>query len=426
MISHGPVILAAIKEQSLRPEFLGYGGSQLPEPLIAFWRAAARVPRGMPARSAVLSLALATSTAEAMAQELVIPDDPSPPCVIEFLPAGPDLSSEPDELLEDTWPGALSELESLSEGERLALVEGGNDRFFVVSRDGSGGRWVGRSGEGPGEYHVVRWVKPGDRYLHVFDPVLMRRTVLDPTTFKVVQTNRLGVGYFNFRFDALVLGDSSYVINGDLYTRERIGYVLHLLSGEGEVVRSFDEIPVAMPGQEKIRNGQRILSPARDGGVWSSWHTEYRIDLWDVESGTLGRTLVRDAPWFPPHSGNTEAHPERPDKPEIWAMMADSENRLWVLIQLASDRWSECWVKAPPGRHPEASEYERRPGCATAQHRLEVLDSENGSVLATHTGWMGRLTGEEAFSTVYDEYGLPTIRQWRPVLRPANGGQQCG
>ena len=139
-------------------------------------------------------------------EEIVIPDE-APPCVVEFLPAGPHLDGGTNAVLEDSWPGSLSELEILPDGRHLAMVEPATDRFFVAPRDGSRGRWVGRRGEGPGEYGFVLWVKPGEKHLHVFDPLLMRRTVLDPTTFEVVRTNRLDRIYL--RFDALVLGDSS-------------------------------------------------------------------------------------------------------------------------------------------------------------------------------------------------------------------------
>jgi hypothetical protein len=370
-------------------------------------------------------------------EEIVIPDDPAPPCAIELTPAGPELNGGVEGMLEDTWPASYAEIELLPEG-RIVMTEGFTgrlpDRFFVASRDGSGGRWVGRAGEGPGEYVYVRWVIPAGERLHVFDPVLMRRTVLDATTFDVVRTNPLGSVPIQFGGDALVLDDSTYIINGEIYSRDRVGYVLHLFNGKGEVVRSFDEIPVAMPGEEPIRGSWRILAPARAGGVWSAWRSEYRIDLWDVASGTRRRSLVRNAPWFPPHNGwGEDWHPNRPDDPVVADIMEDSESRLWVLLLVASDRWSECWVKQPPSPHPEAPEYMPRPGCPLYEERLEVLDPEAGRVLAAQTlppnCRLRRLTPGEAFSVSEDEFGLAVVHPWRPALRPVNnaqGGRQCG
>ena len=380
-------------------------------------------------RGVRLVLPLLASASGGVAQEeIAIPDDPAPPCVIEHMPAGPELGGGAVAALDDTWPSYVPEIELLPEG-RIAMAESFSDRFFVASRDGSGGHWVGRGGEGPGEYSFVRWVMPAGERLHVFDPMLMRRTVLDATTFDVVHTNPLEP--IQFLGDAQMLDDSSYVINGAIYTRDRAGYVLHLFNGEGEVVRSFDEIPVAIPGEEPIRGDRRLLAPARGGGVWSGWGSEYRLDLWDAASGTRRRSLVRNASWFRPHNGwGGEWHPDRPDNPVIADIMEDSEDRLWVLVLVASDRWSECWVREPPSVHPEAPEYTPRPGCPRFARRLEVLDPETGRVLAAQTLppdlWLRRLTGGEAFSVVEDEFGFATVRQWRPALRPANDSQGEG
>ena len=391
------------------------------------------VPAGLFARCAGLVLALLTAAPVVVAQEeIVIPDDPAPPCFIDFFSVGPELSGGTTGALEDTWPSLVAEIELLPEG-RIAMAESFSDRFFVASRDGSGGRWVGRAGEGPGEYSFVRWVMPSGERLHVFDAILMRRTVLNAVTFDVVRTNRLGPMPIQFGGDALVLDDSTYIINGEIYTRKRVGYVLHLFNGKGEVVRSLDEIPVVMPGEDPIRGSWRILAPARAGGVWSAWRSEYRLDLWDTASGTRRRSLVRNAPWFPPHNGRGEGwHPNRPDDPVVADIMEDSESRLWVLLLVASDRWSECWVKQPPSPHPEAPEYMPRPGCPLYEERLEVLDPEAGRVLAAQTlppnFRLRRLTAGEAFSVSEDEFGLAVVRQWRPVLRPVNnsqGGRQC-
>ena len=364
-------------------------------------------------------------------EEIVIPDDPAPPCLIEFFSAGPELSGRATGLSEDTWPSLVAEIELLPEG-RIAMAESFSDRFFVASRDGSGGRWVGRAGEGPGEYSFVRWVMPSGERLHVFDALLLRRTVLDAVTFDVVRTNRLGSMPIQFGGDALVLDDSTYIINGEIYARDRIGYVLHVFNGKGEVVRSLDELPVVMPGEEPIRGNWRSLAPARAGGVWSAWRSEYRIDLWDTASWTRRRSLARDAPWFPPHNGWGDWHPNRPNDPVVYDIMEDSESRLWILLLVASDRWSECWVKQPPSANPDAPEYLPRPGCPLYEERLEVLDPEAGRVLAAQTLPLNfrlrRLTAGEAFSVSEDEFGLSVVRQWRPALRPVNssqGGRQC-
>lgn len=362
----------------------------------------------------------------------MIREDSPSPCVIEWTPGGPELRGGG---LDDDWAAGVTEVSVLPDG-RVAMAEQFSDRFFVASPDGSGGRWVGRGGEGPGEYAFVRWVRARGDGLHVFDPMLMRRTVLDGADFSVVRTNRLQ--RIQFFAAVVVLDDSSYVINGAIRTPERVGYALHLFNGEGDVVRSFDETPVGMPATAGIPDSWRFLSPARDGGLWSAGRSAYRIDLWDAASGKLRRSLVRNASWFPPHSGAREYDPDRPALPVITEVMEDAAGRLWVLVSLASDRWATCFVRTPPGAHPELGEYMVRDDCEPFYRKIEVLDPRTGRLLATETVPRdlvgGRKYGLEltaggsVFSVSDDDFGFSAVRRWQPALRPANdtqGGGQC-
>ena len=377
--------------------------------------------------AAVLCAATPLSTAPVgiAAQEPVVVREDSPPCVIELMP-GPGFSGG---LSDENWVSDATDMEILSDG-RLALTERlWPYRFLVASPEVRGGRWVGHRGEGPGEYRFIRMVRArGDR-LHVFDLGNVRRTVLDAVDFKVIHTNSLQP-MTEFGFDAVVLDDSSYVINGSIRTADRAGYALHLFDDQGGVVRSFDEVPVGLPGGA---SGFRWLTAARGGGVWSVSLEEYRIDLWDVAEGKRMRSLVREAEWFPPRSGVYSLHPDRPAPPRIGGLMEDSERRLWVLVAVAApERWADCFVKTPPDSHPEAGEYTLRENCSLSDYRIDVLDSEEGRILATgsvpqgsagvHAGW--RVAGEGLFSVEKDAFGFPIVRLWNPVLRSANNTQR--
>lgn len=394
-----------------------------------------QVSGGISAFGACFLLMLLASTRGVVAQEvIVIPEEPAPPCVIAFVPDGPELTGGAEAVTEDIWP-STGEIELLPEG-RIAIVEGfiqGQGvvpRFFVASRDGSGGQWVGRSGEGPGEYSFVRSVKPFGDHLHVFDQYHSRRTVLDAKTFDVVDTNRMEA--ISHLGDPVVLSDSMYVMNGYMYNGNPVRDLLHMFDGAGEVVRSFDKTYIVDPGKEPIMDPWRVLAPARDGGVWSGWVSQYQVDLWDAASGNRRLSLNRDAPWFLPHDG--EQLPNQPGNPRMQGITEDAEGRLWVQISVPPEGWSECWVKAPPSEHPEAPEYEVIPGCLSWGTRLEVLDPGAGRVIAAQIlppdlRGLRRLTpGGMAFSMVTDEHGLAKVKQWRVVLRPATnsrGGSQC-
>lgn len=347
----------------------------------------------------------------------VLREDPDLPCEIDLTP-GPVFEGGGWD--DENWVSNAYDLEVLPDG-RLAITEQlWPERFLVAVPDIAGGSWVGRGGEGPGEYRWIRWVRAhGDR-LHVFDHLNRRRTVLDATDYEVVHTNPLPPG--SLQNDAVVFDDSSYVINATIFTPEQVGYVLHLLNGEGEVLRSFDEIPFGVP--DAPSEFRSITPAARAGEIWSVSPDEYRIVLWDAATGTRLRSLVRDVAWFPPHAPEEELHPARPGSPGIRYFTRDSGDRLWVMVSVASaERWEDCLVRTAPGAHSEAGDYMPLENCSLYDQRIEVLDPAAGRVLAvaTFTDGFGTVDGGLLISYESDAFGFPALRLWRPSLRPANG-----
>ena len=367
-----------------------------------------------------------------MQEVTVIREESQPQYIVELEPGSVFRGAGLDD---ENWVASIVDVDVLADG-RLAITDQlSPDRFLVVSPGVSRGRWIGRDGEGPGEYRHIRFVRVFDNHLHVFDLRNVRRTVLDTKNFETVHTNPLTpFTPGSFRFDGAILDDSSYVVNGSIYDADRAGYVLHLFDGRGELIRSFDEMPVGIPGAP---DGSRWLARARDGGVWSVPRWEYRVDLWDVATGTRTRSLLRDADWFPPPSGELPTYgPARPGPPRIDDITEDSEGRLWVLVGVPSDQWASCFVKTPPGSHPEVGEYTLRRKCGLYDTRIEVLDPRTGSILAAanvpqglvseYSSWIS--ADRFLYSVEEDAFGFPVVRSWRPVLRPRNvqpGGEEC-
>ena len=215
---------------------------------------------------AFFAVVVAPAPLAAMQVDTVLPEDPPAPYTIEV---SPDIPLKGDWIL-----GGASDLARMDDGRIIVVWSNFGDGFTVVSPDGSAARRVGRRGEGPGDYGYVRWVRPHRDRLHLFDAMLQRRTVLDGA-YKVVHTNPVCA---NVAFDAVVLGDSAYVINASIPTPERVGYALHLFDESGSVVRPFDELPegYGTPGSEMRL--YRSLAVARDRKLWSAHFAQYRID----------------------------------------------------------------------------------------------------------------------------------------------------
>ena len=324
-----------------------------------------------------------------------------------------DLSA--DLLMRGDWISGGADLTRLTDGRVIYVPSSGADHFMVISPDGSVATQVGRSGEGPGEYRLIRWVKPYHDRLHVFDVGLMRSMVLD-RHLEVVATNRLRGSNGS---DVAVLGDSAYVVNAALQTSEGIGYALHLIDETGAAIRSFDGLVggFGLPGSR--RKLDRVLANTPDGRLWSAHKTQYRIDLWNPRQGTILQTLVRQAEWFQPHEVVGRSIPERPDQPRILGIELDGQGRIWVLIRVASDRWAEGFRKVGADEHPELGPYLLDDINVAYDTVLEVIDPGSGSVVGTaiaDQAFFGFLGG---WTVSYHELedGTPTLQLWQMQLR---------
>ena len=336
------------------------------------------------------------------AEVVVIPDNPSPPYVLDLRP-GPVL--EGGSLDGDDWVSSFGGMARLPNGSFL-LWELLGHRLLVVGPDAADRRWIGREGEGPGEYQGILWARPHEDRLHVFDIFNLRRTVLDAESFEVLGSNPLGL-YGQSCCGATVLDDSSYVISSASYVPEHAGYSLHRLDGDGTVALSFDKAPDGSPREEEV---YRLLTEAsRRGHVWSASLAEYRIDLWDAVEGRRRRSLVRET---------AEAPSLR-----TWALAEDPQGRLWTSLSVP--------IRPPPPDCPERELdvplHVIRESCPPLTYtRIEVLDPSAGRVLAV---WDAppSLTADEAPSGItddgtlyalgHDPFGFPIIRLWHANLR---------
>lgn len=345
---------------------------------------------------------------------IVIPDDPEPPYRID-MQLGPVF--EGGSLTEDDWLSAFFGMERLRDGGFLFWDALTRSRILAVSPDRAARRWIGREGEGPGEYRFVRWVRArGDR-VHVFDILNNRRTVLDAKSFRVLHTNRLELSLAG-GYDAVVLDDTSYVISAAIHSPERIGYALHRFGADGAAANSFDEEPVGLPGEEEPL--WRWLAPSsRAGHFWAGPLDEYKVDLWDAVEGRRIRSLVREAESFPPGGASS-----------IWGVAEDSERRLWVVMTVPAQfpRLTDCSERRPGSAAGESRLKDHEACPPLWRSRIEVLDPWTGSILGVWDaplleapiGWRVALDGT-VYSVKSDEFGFPVVQLWSSTLRPQRG-----
>jgi hypothetical protein len=249
----------------------------------------------------------------------------------------------------------LKKVATLGKDERgtllgsLFLNEDSRGRFYTMSRvepgilvfDSKGNymQTLGMYGQGPGEYRrPVAMHITGDT-LFILDPSNTRVTVISPS-YELVRTERLeltGVwpgGYVR-------LPSKRAVVNAMIRTAELIGLPLHLVDS-GRIVKSFGTVDETLL-PSNASNHKKPMAYAGGERVWAASQMEYRIDLWDVDSGKSVRTITRDVEWFQPDDVYRDAmlSPDVPPPPRLYQIDVREDGTLWVLFKVANPRWAK-------------------------------------------------------------------------------------
>lgn len=74
--------------------------------------------------------------------------------------------------------GALLDVRFVS-ASTVAVADGMAQSILLVDASSGSARMIGREGRGPGEFSAVHFIQPGDGGVWVFDPMLLRLTLID-------------------------------------------------------------------------------------------------------------------------------------------------------------------------------------------------------------------------------------------------------
>ena len=178
---------------------------------------------------------------------------------------------------------------------RILAVDTEGRRVIVLDRQGQGRGVVGRGGEGPGEFRLPYLVAVGaDGAVIVLDHRTLRLTYYD-RDLGLVRTALLP-SYLHAT--SMVAVGNELFIAGTLEAAGAEGKAIHVLTREGQYLRSFGRsVEAANPlAQDFISGG--ILAPARDGGVWYTQYSPYLIERYAVD-GTLQLQIRRPNDFLP-------------------------------------------------------------------------------------------------------------------------------
>jgi hypothetical protein len=203
-------------------------------------------------------------------------------------------------------------------------------RIFHLGAEGEV-RGFGRVGEGPGEFSEVpeRLVRMPDGSLGIVDRVRQRFSVVTGDLSALLFTTRLP----GEAFWAWPAGADALVVQSWIRPPERVGHPLHLVSGGGEILRSFGD----GPGYGGVR---APFPPFRaavlgHGGIVVADRWRYRLQRFDREGLAMG-VLTGDTEWIPRLPPEELVRNAGFPAASIYDLWADG-TQLWVAIWVRND-----------------------------------------------------------------------------------------
>jgi hypothetical protein len=263
----------------------------------------------------------------------------------------------------------------------VALARDSRGRYVVIDGNApvpllfdSAGRFIApiaRRGQGPGE--ITRAMQalfgPGDTIvvaernsISIFAP--------NQRFVRKVETRAIGSIY-------MMLPNGNILYHGTLGTPAGVGFQYHILSTNGDVVRSFVESPPpAARGADRsassvgtvVRWHALSKSP---GQFWSLTHLDYRFTLND-SLGVPVRVWEGSPAWFAEEK-------QKGDDPRIAGVREDSRRILWVIGRTRVPGWRDRLPK------PDASGNLIVTGNPFADTHgvLDAIDLETGAIITS-------------------------------------------
>ncbi|MEX2283917.1 MAG: 6-bladed beta-propeller [Gemmatimonadota bacterium] len=209
----------------------------------------------------------------------------------------------------------------------------------AYDRSGKLVKTVGRFRMGPGEFQAITQIilDAADTIIAV-DQFARRVSIFDPTG-KFVRAVPFHVEMTTGSTSTRLL-DHSFVIGGNRFTSDRIGFPLHHFRADGTPLRSFG---AERPVYDRRNSAAGFRKVTSSGGlVWASWIDRYRIEAWDPASGKLKQAFVSSPSWFPLRNITPDvAWGEIRPFPWLKDVAVDEAGRIWVIAAIARDDWKK-------------------------------------------------------------------------------------
>ena len=187
------------------------------------------------------------------------------------------------------------------------------------------------------------------------------------------------------------------------------GHPLHVMSKDGNIVRSFGGDGSPFHSEDTLKNGRAVcLNP--DGTIWSIASGGRLLERWDTATGRRLSQVTVKSTWF--RESSRPAPMDQVANPIILTIWAE-EDLVWILYRVPDPQWI-------PRRRPEREFLVQGENAdLRSDWVLEAVRSDTGSVVAMKSfdrillRWAGSFAIASETASANRAGG---VELWTPIL----------
>jgi hypothetical protein len=208
---------------------------------------------------------------------------------------------------------------------------------------------------------------------------------------------------------ALLLGGDRFLVASQIPTPALVGHPLHVMSKDGNIVRSFGADGSPFRSADTLKNGRAVcLNP--DGTIWSIASGGRLLERWDTASGRRPSQVTVKSTWF--RESSRPAPQGQVANPIILTIWAE-EDLVWILYRVPDPQW----IPRPRPERELAAQGENAD--LRSDWVLEAVRSDTGSVVAMKNFDRILLRRDGSFAIASEAgsaSGTGRVELWKPIL----------
>jgi hypothetical protein len=170
---------------------------------------------------------------------------------------------------------------------------------------------------------------------------------------------------------ALALSGDRFLVASQIRTPALVGHPLHVMSKDGNIVRSFGADGSPFRSADTLKNSRAVcLNP--NGTVWSIASGGRLLERWDTATGRRLSQVTVKSTWF--RESSRPAPQDQVANPIILTIWAE-EDLIWILYRVPDPQWI-------PGPRSEKELIATGIADRRSDWILEAVRSDTGSVVA--------------------------------------------